>query len=219
MPSPGGGSARSPPGDRDGCAVRRLEERPGLRGPAETATLRARCARRALLDCGPGCGAEPVRYLEHNRCEARGAAQAAGCAGSGRCAVQGARVGGAARCGTLGVRAPGHARCDAGRGACGSEARRGAVRGARCAGSGRGARHQGARRGAYPERARAVAGKGQGGAARLLARRWEKGCAPSLLPPAPLIFFKQNNFADSAARSSWMFQVTQTQACPPRSAR
>ena len=33
MRSPGGGGARRLPGDRDGCAVRRPEERPGLRGP------------------------------------------------------------------------------------------------------------------------------------------------------------------------------------------
>lgn len=48
-------------------------------------------------------------------------------------------------------------------------------------------------------------GAGRGGAA--LARRGERIAPRCLLPPAPLILFKQN-LADSGARSSWMFQVT-----------
>lgn len=60
-----------------------------------------------------------------------------------------------------------------------------AVQGAGRAGPRRGAVHTGAGRGAYPEPARAGAGKGQGGAARLLATRGEQGRARCLLPPAP----------------------------------
>lgn len=48
----------------------------------------------------------------------------------------------------------------------------------------------------------------QGGAARLLAKLWEKGRAPRCPPPSCLIFSEQTNFADLGARPSWMFQVT-----------
>lgn len=169
----------------------RLETRgeAGIEGPRREShaegALRARCARVALLDCGPGCGAEPVRCLEYDRREAPGAS---------RCRAPGVRVPGAARRRERGS----EELRGAGRWACGCRAtraamlgagravpRRGAVRGAGRADSWSGAKHQGAPRGAYPKRAPVVAGKGQGGAARLLARRGEKGCAPSLLPPAP----------------------------------
>lgn len=95
--------------------------------------------------------------------------------------------------GELGARGPprlqARVRCRSGPGAVpktyGREAGSYAVQGAGRAGPRRGAVHTGAGRGAYPEPARAGAGKGQGGAARLLATRGEQGRARCLLPPAP----------------------------------